>query len=333
MFKGYSINRVIAFLVLGVMLSSATVKAQISDIKDFLEVLDQGEENMTALTKAYLAPLPTGLSTAMNTGWATKAAPTKKLGFSLQVRTALATVPSSAQKFDASTLGLSNGITVSGAESNTISGGKGMGQTLTLPGGSTIDLPGGTGVSVVPAAMLQGNVGLIKDTDLTVRYIPETGLGSYGDVAVFGVGVKHGLNQWLPGGKLLPVDLSVMAAFSKIDLNGVIDKGQDQVVETSTNTFVMNALVGKTLPFLSAYAGVGFQTGSFELNMLGDYSVTVGGNTQTYTDPVSYTQDSDAAIQALAGIQFKIAILRIYAEVTAAEYTTYNAGIGIGLRN
>ena len=333
MIKGLSIKRVIALMLLGVALSTSVAKAQIGDIKAFLEVLNEGEENMTALTQAYLKPLPTGLSTAMNTGWATKAAPTKKLGFSLQVRAALATVPSSAQTFDANTLGLSSGITVSGSETNTISGAKGSGQTLTLPDGTSIDLPGGTGVSVVPAAMLQGNVGLIKDTDLTVRYIPETELGNYGDISLFGVGVKHGINQWLPGGKLLPVDLSIMAAFSKIDLNGVISEADDQVVETSTNTFVLNALVGKTLPFVSAYAGVGIQTGSFELNMLGDYSVQAGGQTQTFSDPVSYTQDSDAAIQALAGVQFKIAIFRIYAEVTAAEYTTYNAGIGFGLRN
>ena len=334
MINRLQIKRVIALMLLGVVVSTTTAYSQISDIKAFLEVLNQGEDNMTALTKAYLEPLPTGLSTSLNSGWTSKAAPTKKLGFSLQVRTALAMVPSSAQTFDASALGLSSGITVTGDASNNISGGKGNGQTLTLPGGSTIDLPGGSGVSMVPAAMLQGNVGLIKGTDLTVRYIPETELGKYGDIALFGVGIKHGLNQWLPGGKLLPVDISVLAAFSKVDLNGVISSADDQTVETSTNTFVFNALVGKTLPFVSAYAGVGIQTGSFELSMLGDYTINVdGAGSQTFSDPVSYTQDSDAAIHALAGVQFKLAIFRIYAEVTAAEYMTYNAGIGIGLRN
>ena len=48
---------------------------------------------------------------------------------------------------------------------------------------------------------------------------------------------------------------------------------------------------------------------------------------------ISYTQDSDAAIHALAGFQLKIAVLRIYVEATMAEYATFNAGIGIGLRN
>ena len=53
----------------------------------------------------------------------------------------------------------------------------------------------------------------------------------------------------------------------------------------------------------------------------------------TISDPVSYTQDSDAGIHALAGFQFKLGPIRLYAEATAAEYFTANAGIGIGLRN
>jgi hypothetical protein len=39
---------------------------------------------------------------------------------------------------------------------------------------------------------------------------------------------------------------------------------------------VANLIIGKTIPFLSAYAGVGFQTGSFKLNMLGDYVLGSG---------------------------------------------------------
>lgn len=66
--------------------------------------------------------------------------------------------------------------------------------------------------------------------------------------------------------------------------------------------------------------------------MLGDYTVGSGQAQQTFTDPVSFSADSDAAIHALAGAQFKLAIFRIYGEVTVAEYTTYNVGIGIGLR-
>ena len=71
----------------------------------------------------------------------------------------------------------------------------------------------------------------------------------------------------------------------------------------------------------------------FDLNMLGDYTIGSGALSETYTNPVSFSQDSDAAVHALAGVQFKVAILRIYAEATVAEYSSYNIGVGIGLRN
>jgi hypothetical protein len=319
----------IALVVLGLLFAWNPANAQLGEIRAFLE---SGEANANKLAEAYTSPLPTGLSTALNSGWATGAAPTKKLGFSIQVRAAFAAVPSSGTTFDANELGLEN-VTVSGSSSNTISGGSGSGQTISdLSNSYSFSIPGGTGVDIVPAAMIQGNVGLIKGTDITVRYIPETDIGDYGSISVVGAGIKHGLNQWLPGGKLLPVDISVMAAFSQTDLNATISSSAEQFVNTTTETFVFNALVGKTLPFISAYAGVGFQTGTFNLDMLGDYTVGSGPAQETFTDPVSFSSDSDAAIHALAGAQFKLAIFRIFAEVTLAEYTTYNAGIGIGLR-
>jgi hypothetical protein len=329
MTKNFKKTSGLTLVVLGLLFAWQPANAQLDEIRAFLE---SGEANANKLAEAYLSPLPTGMSTALNSGWATGAAPTKKLGFSVQVRAAFASVPSSGTTFDARELGLQN-VNITGNSSNTISGGKGNGQTISDGSGNfSFQVPGGTGVSVVPTAMLQGNIGLIKGTDITVRYIPETDIGDYGSISVVGAGIKHGLNQWLPGGKLLPVDISLMAAFSQTDLNATISSSAEQFVNTTTETFVLNALVGKSLPFISAYAGVGFQTGTFNLDMLGDYTVGSGQAQQTFTDPVSFSADSDAAIHALAGAQFKLAIFRVYGEVTVAEYTTYNVGIGIGLR-
>lgn len=326
-------NKLTGLLLSIGLLTSTSAFGQLNEIQEFLNA---GPGNVTALTQAYLSPLPTGLSTALNTGWTTKAAPTKTLGFSIQVRAAAAAVPSSFQTFDATQIGLT-GANVTPGTSSTLSGPNTGGQNISDPlGAYSFNAPGGTGFNYVPAAMIQANVGLIKDTDITLRYIPETDIGDFGEISVIGAGVKHGLNQWLPGGKLLPVDISVMAAFSTVSLDANLNfnpGATDQVVETTTESFVFNALVGKTLPFISAYAGVGFQTGNFELDMLGDYTIGSGAFQQTLSNPVSYTQSSDASVHALAGVQLKIAILRIFAEVTAAEFVTYNAGIGIGLRN
>jgi len=329
------------FLVMAT-LGSSTAFAQLDDIGEFLRA---GTEDAERLTRAYLSPLPTGLSTSLNSGWNGTAAPRKTLGFSIDVRVAAAFVPDSDQDFNLNEIGLQNVEPADQLEfiAPTISGDDGDAPTVNLfadtgVGGrqqiGSFELPSGSGVSLVPAPMIQASLGLIKDTDITVRFIPETDLDDYGDISLFGGSVKHGINQWLPGGNLLPVDISLQAGFTQVELNANLDAlgGNDQRVETTTNTFVLNALVGKTLPFISIYGGAGIQSGDFEVDVLGDFEVQTIAGTTTITDPISYTEDSEASVHLLGGVRFKLAIFNIYAEGTVAEYSSLNAGIGFSFR-
>ena len=321
------------------LLITASFFAPIEDIhgqlKEIEKFLDAGGDNVEALTKAYLSPLPNGIITGLNSGWTTKAKPTKTLGFSLQLRASFATVPAVEQIFDANTIGL-EGISVSPGKSSTIAGENINGQILTLPDNSTLTLPSGINFPYVPTPMVQANLGLFLGTDVTVRYVPEVDLQDFGSVDLLGVGIKHDLNQWIPGGKLLPVDLTVMAAYTQFNMSIDLEfnqGAQGQRVESATQAIVTNFLIGKTIPLLSAYAGIGYQLGDFELNMLGDYIIGSGVRQSTLTDPVSYTQSYNGGIHLIAGAQIKLALFRLFAEVTTAEYTTFNGGIGIGLRN
>ena len=118
------------------LLITASFLAHIEDthgqLKEIEKFLDAGGDNVEALTKAYLSPLPNGVITGLNSGWTTKAKPTKSLGFSLQLRASFATVPTVEQMFDANTIGL-EGISVSPGKSSTIAGENIDGQILTLP--------------------------------------------------------------------------------------------------------------------------------------------------------------------------------------------------------
>ncbi len=321
------------------LLITASFLAHIEDthgqLKEIEKFLDAGGDNVEALTKAYLSPLPNGVITGLNSGWTTKAKPTKSLGFSLQLRASFATVPAVEQMFDANTIGL-EGISVSPGKSSTIAGENINGQILTLPDNSTLTLPSGINFPYVPTPMVQANLGLFLGTDVTIRYVPEVDLQDFGSVDLVGVGIKHDLNQWIPGGKLLPIDLTIMAAYTQFNMSIDLEfnqGAQGQRVESATQAIVTNFLIGKTIPLLSAYAGIGYQLGDFELNMLGDYIIGSGVRQSTLTDPVSYTQSYNGGIHLIAGAQIKLALFRLFAEVTTAEYTTFNGGIGIGLRN
>lgn len=327
--------------------------AQLEDIGAFLRA---GADDATILTKEYLKPFPTGLGTGLNSGWHDGAAPKKTLGFSLVVKASAAFVPTSDRSFDISTLGLQNIEVASGENpvTPTIAGSNSAGPNIIITDDNENELtrfrmPQGTGINFIPAPMLQVSVGLIKNTDISLRFVPEVEIGDYGSFAVTGAAVKHGLNQWLPGGELLPVDLAIMAGFNIVNLNGNLDvtpqqgstpvnasnpgNFEDQEIETSTNTYVVNAIVGKTLPLISIYGGLGYQGATLDVDVKGDYPVDLPFNRyEVMTDPVSFNMDSKSSLHALGGFRIKLGILAIYGEATFANYITANAGIGFSFR-
>jgi len=65
----------------------------------------------------------------------------------------------------------------------------------------------------VPAPIIQVGIGQSKSTDLIISYIPEIQI-SDNRVSVFGFGLKHDIGKWIPGIKILPVDIAVLGAYS-----------------------------------------------------------------------------------------------------------------------
>lgn len=357
---------ILGSFILGFMIATPA-KAQFADIGAFLEA---GANDASILTKEYLKPFPTGFGTGLNAGFTESAAPKKLFGFSLQIRPSIAVVPTSDRSFDVSQLSLEKIRVASGQDpvTQTISGSKDTGPLLEIfadPNDPNtkigeFGMPGGTGISFVPAPIVQASVGLIKKTDLTLRYLPETDISDFGSMSVLGGAVKHELTQYVPGGKLLPVDVTLMVGFNKIEVDaglgltpeaGATRDPNDpnlasnpnpdftnQQVKTTTNTFVVNALVGKSLPFISVYGGVGYQNASFDLSVEGDYPVasynplTATEDYNVIQDPFSLNIDSESNVHMLGGFRLRLGILAIYGEATLANYFTANAGVGISFR-
>lgn len=343
---------ILGSFLLGFMIATPT-KAQFGDIGTFLKA---GAADAEILTKEYIRPLPTGFGSGLNAGFTEGAGAKKLLGFSLQIRPSLALVPSSDQKFDISTLALSNirPANASNTITPTISGESSTGPEMIIEDDngnelSRFTMPKGIGIPAVPAPIVQASIGLIKSTDVTVRFVPETSINNFGSFSVLGGAVKHGVNQYIPGGGLLPVDLSIMVGFNKINLDAELDVKpatgavpndpgnpgdfENQAIKTETNTFVVNAYVGKSLPFISVYGGLGYQKASLDVNMEGDYPVELPFNRyDVISDPFAFTLDSESSIHMLGGFRLRLGILAIYGEATLANYFTANAGVGISFR-
>jgi hypothetical protein len=225
-------------------------------------------------------------------------------------------------------------------------------------------MPEGTGYPYVPAPMIQGTIGIIKDTDISLRYMPTV---TFEDIntSLFGFGVKHGLNQWLPGGSVLPVDLSVQLGYTNLtsDFGFEVDpeEGQDiynpyagnpslwddQALELEATGFTGNLLVGKNMPIISVYGGVGFQTSSMTLKSPGSYPVTVFNEDYNPVDnteetrekiierldePIDLSFDGSNSIHAMAGFRLRLSLLTISGSYTLSNYPVANIGVGLSFR-
>ena len=355
-------------MLLGVLSISTPINAQLGDAG---EILKAGSADANTLLKNYMEPFGKGFGASMNTGWFTSASTHKKLGFDLSFNVGVASVPSSGLTFDASNIGLSTLEVISGSSvTPTINGDDNTDTELGIYFDNPVtnqeevltqfNMPAGIGFEYVPAPMVQASVGLIKSTDVSLRYIPSTDLGDFGSIGLVGFGVKHGLNQWIPGGKLLPVTFSLQMGYTQLAMDVPFDVNpesgadikndfaattwDDQGLELTSDAFTANLIVGKTLPFISGYVGLGYETSSTSLSTAGSYPITsVNTNYNPITepqtkmieeivDPIDFTISGENSVRAFAGVQIKLALIKVFANYTAATYSSFNAGFGITFR-
>ncbi|MGN8225037.1 DUF6588 family protein [Gracilimonas sp. BCB1] len=357
------------------VISLATVGTVQAQLGDAGAILRAGADDANTLMESYLAPYTKGFGAGLNTGWFNTAKAHPTLGFDISLNVSAAVIPGSDQIFDVSQLALQQLEVVSGgSETPTVAGDKStnteVGIFATNPQNGNREevarfgLPGGSGFPYAPAPMIQASLGIVKDTDITLRYIPEfTAPVVDAGVGLFGVGVKHGINQWLPGGKLLPVDLSVQIGYNKFNANANFnvnpEEGSDiynpynasqwdgQGIDLETTATTYNAIVGKTVPFISVYGGIGFETSKTSLQTPGAYPVTSFNpnydpnsndpetrekRIESVESPIDLEIKDNNSMRAFAGLRFSLAVFRISASYTISNYSTFNVGVGFGLR-
>jgi len=357
------------------LISLAGVNTATAQFDDAGEILRSGTNDANLLLKEYLRPFANGFGADLNSGWINTARPYGVLGFDLRISAGIAIVPTGDRSFNVDELNFENLERVDGpSEAQTAFGEDVQGPEMGVFGTNpftglrqeitSFTMPEGTGYPYVPAPMIQGTVGIIKDTDISLRYMPTVTVEDI-NTSLFGFGVKHGLNQWLPGGSVLPVDLSIQLGYTNLtsDFGFEVnpEEGQDiynpyagnpslwddQSLELEASGFTGNLLVGKNLPIISVYGGIGFQTSSMTLNSPGSYPVTVfnedynpvDGSEETrekiverLDEPIDLSFDGSNSVHAMAGFRLRLAILTISGSYTLSNYPVANIGVGISFR-
>lgn len=357
------------------LLSFSNINTAYAQFDNTGEILRSGAADANLLLKEYLRPLGSGFGADLNSGWVNSGSPYKTLGFDLRVNVAVSIVPTGDRAFLTDDINFQNIERVGGpTESQTAFGEDITGSEMGVFGTHPITglreeitrftMPQGSGYPYVPAPMIQATVGVIKDTDVSLRFTPTIEIDDF-SMNLFGIGVRHGLNQWLPGGSMLPVDLSVQAGYTKLTSDFGMDlqpeQGQDiynpysgnpslwdgQKIDFEATGFTGNLIVGKTLPILSVYGGLGFQTSNVTILSPGSYPVTSFNPDYNPTssteetrekiierldEPINISYDGSNSLHALAGFRIRLAILTISGSYTLSNYSTANVGVGISFR-
>ena len=287
-------------------------------------------EDGKSLMKAYVSPLGYSLGAALNNGWYNTAKPHHLGGFDVTITANLVLVPSEAKTFNISNSN-SNGRTFSGGSTSTILGNKSEEQATSLYG--SIDMPDGINIPLLPVPVLQAGIGLIKNTEIDVRYMPEIeskGVSS----KLFGVGLKHDILQWLPIVDKIPVDVSIQAGYTKLSSSFEIKDPTSTINPVQANMDVsattINLLVSKKLLMLTPYFGVGYNSTKTSFNVEGDYEIA--GLDIPTEELTSIELESNNNLRLNVGFRFQIAIMAIQANYTFSEYPVATVGIGVSVR-
>jgi len=325
-----------------------------------------GTDDAQKLLNAYISPFVNGFGASMTGGWYNTAKAHKPLGFDFTITGNVAFIPSNAKTFNVDELKLNSLVLDDPAKkvSPTIAGKSEDGPQLDyiLSGNNKIkafNLPQGTGIAFVPSPMAQLSVGLFKDTEITGRYMPKVKIGSDYDMLLWGVGLKHGLKQWIPAIKRIPfLNLTLQGGYTRLIANvglkvdpssiGLADYNtnnlpastwNDQNMKLQISSLTANLLISADIPFVSFYGGVGFTTTKSKLKLQGVYPMldpTGPTIKASEKDPINFqikNQDGGATKPRLnIGARLKFGFFTIHFDYTYANYNVATAGIGLTFR-
>lgn len=362
-------RKFLIFLLVTTSMSTISQLALAQNEDDIIRFLQAGQEDGSKMITAYINPFVEGLSYSLNGAWFHTARPHKLGGFDLNVAVTPVFIPTSQDTFDPLSLGLTTvtgftNLTNADRGAPTITGKDDETRyfiNVDLDADGNVNSPGNpqndpndsfTGpeglnlretikIAPIGSPMLQVGIGLVKNTDIMVRFVPKSTLGST-SAKLLGFGVRHDIKQHIAGLKMVPIDLSLMAGYTQLtidtDLSGIasefppVTPGTAQKAEMTMNAFLIQALVSKQLSFITFFGGVGYNGIKTSADIKGSYTFFDGRQDEfTLTDPYSANFKNNS-FRFDVGMRFNILAFYLYGNYTIQEYSAVTAGLGFTFR-
>jgi hypothetical protein len=343
-------QRILTFLSILIFASSANAQ-----LLDGLETVLLAKEDAQKLLQGYTNPLAKSFIYGINTGWAHTAKTHKQLGFDITIGAGLSAAPDADLSFSPENLSYVNapsqGLPTIFSDSDVVP------LDIVIPASgdleelrATLEFPGGVGnvlpITGLPIPVLQASIGAVLNTDIIVRYVPETEIEGT-SVSLHGFGLKHDLTQYLGPIDNLPFNLSILAAQTYVSSRYNIEAttlsqnpaADIRYVDFNVKAQTVQLLGSLDFPLISVFGAIGISRGSADLGMKGvyelEYQQQTGGldvaTTISITDPISLNYSANSTL-ATIGARLNLAILKIYAQYSLQEYQTAAVGVSLGLR-
>nr|WP_298999832.1 DUF6588 family protein [uncultured Allomuricauda sp.] len=195
----------------------------------------------------------------------------------------------------------------------------------------------GEDLNFIPSGYIQASVGLIKGLEVKARFLPKIKFDDDANLGLFGAGLQYEFTKLLPADKVLPIAISAVIGYTNLSGEydftdtGVID-GSDQRLDASFRTWNFSAVVStRKIPVINFYGGIGYITGSSDIDLLGTYEANGPFLPVTITDPFSVSQNA-SGVSANLGTKIKLGFFRLNAEYNLSEFSTFTFGLNFGFR-
>lgn len=203
----------------------------------------------------------------------------------------------------------------------------------------TFELPSGLAsenLNFIPTGYVQVGMGLIKGMEVKVRFLPKLKFDDV-ELGLFGAGLQYDFTKLLPADKIMPIAIAGVIGYTGLD--GEYDftdssniQGSDQRIEASFKTWNFSAVVStRNIPVINFYGGLGYVTGSSDIDVLGTYQASGPIFTQTVEDPFSVAKKA-SGVTANLGTKIKLGFFRLHADYNVATFNTFSFGVNFGFR-
>ncbi len=311
---------------------------------DIDQILEIGIENAQRFSDDYFASAGESLINATSNGWYNTAKVKKLWHFEVGIVGNLSFVREEKQSFILNVLDYENLAFSSGQVSQVVANALGTNQedivVIVNPGQASaleVVLPDGIGnaeINSLPSGFIQGSLGLIKSTEIKLRFLPRIKAVEDAEIQLYGVGFQHEFTDWVYPLKRWPVRLSALLGYTNIKgFYDIVDSGidgVDQEVRLNTNSWLLTSIVSTKLPVLNFYGGLGYYFGSSDADLLGTYQIQNGPlASETVTDPISVKSRTNG-IKATIGAKVQYGVFKANLDYTLQNYNNLSLGLNFG---